>query len=512
MPLVVGVDSSTQATKVEVRDLDDGTLVATGRAPHPPTTHPGRPGVSDADPERWWDALGDAIGAALGAPDVDRAAVAAISVAGQQHGMVALDAHDRPLVTPPLWNDTRSAPEASALTLTQGAHWWARRCGSVPVAAFTVTKLAWLAAHDPEALERLRTVLLPHDWLTWRLTGRIVTDRGDASGTGWWSPAEGSWVPDALGAAMTVGYEAALLAAELGEGALPDPARWPHPADLAARLPDVLGPSEPAGTLRPATAAALGLPERVVVGPGTGDNMAAALGAGLRPGDLAISLGTSGTAYALADEPTADATGAVAGFADASGRFLPLVCTLNATQVTDAVARLLGVDHDRFDELASSAPLGADGLVLIPYLAGERTPDRPDATGVLHGIRTDVSRPALARAAVEGVVCGLLDGVDALAGAGVPVDDGRLVVVGGGSRSPAYRRVLADLAHRVVVVPAGDEHVARGACVQAAAVLTGTDPAEVAAAWSPAIAAMVEPGPDAPAGAEVRARYASARG
>lgn len=512
MPLVVGVDSSTQSTKVEIRDLDDGTLLGAGRAAHPPTGRGGRPGVSEGDPTAWWAALVDALGQALTAPDVDRADVVALAVAGQQHGMVALDAQDRPLLPPPLWNDTRSAVEAAALALSQGAHWWARRCGSVPVPSFTVTKLAWLAAHDPGAVKRLHTVLLPHDWLTWRLTGRRVTDRGDASGTGWWSPTEATWVPDALGAALTVGYESALARAELGEGAMPDPARWPHPADLAARLPEVLGPNEAAGQVLEPVARALGLPGAVIVGPGTGDNMAAALGTGLRPGDLAVSLGTSGTAYSVATVPTADPTGAVAGFADASGRFLPLVCTLNATQVTDAVARLLGVDHARFDELALESELGAGGLVLVPYLAGERTPDRPDATGTLAGIRTDVSRPALARAAVEGVVCGLLDGVDALATAGVPVDDGRLVVIGGGGRSAAYQRVLADLAHRAVLVPEGDEHVARGACVQAAAVVSGADPADVAAAWSPAVHAIVEPGPGAPAGAEVRARYAATRG
>ena len=508
MGVVLGVDSSTQSTKVELRRADDGALLGAGRAPHPPTGT----GRSEADPEAWWAALGQATAGALADADVDRGDVRALAVAGQQHGMVALDAAGVPVHPAKLWNDTESAPQARALVELQGAPWWATRCGSVPVASFTVTKLAWLAATHPDVVASLATVVLPHDWLTGRLCGQRVTDRGDASGTGWWSPRTGGWVPDALGAALAVGYEGAAARAEAGEGPSPDPARWPHPEDLAGRLPRVLGPTEAAGAVTAEAAAALGLPGTAVVGPGTGDNMAAALGVALAPGDVAVSIGTSGTVYAVADAPTADPSGAVAGFADATGRHLPLVCTLNATQVTDAVARLLGVDHERLDALALAADPGADGLVLVPYLAGERTPDRPDATGTLTGLRTDVGREQLARAAVEGVVCGLLDGLDALAAAGVPTDAGRLVLVGGGSRSGAYRRVLADLTGRPVTVPAGDEHVAIGAAVQAAATLTGASPAELASAWGLGGGDVVEPELDPDRAAEVRAAYAAARG
>ena len=510
MGLVLGVDSSTQATKVELRHAEDGTLAAAGRAPHPPTGT----GCSETDPEAWWRALAEAVGHAvaglgggLGPDDV-----VAASVAGQQHGMVALDAAGTPLHPAKLWNDTESAPQARALVELQGAPWWSARCGSVPVASFTVTKLAWLAATHPASIESLATVVLPHDWLTGRLAGDRVTDRGDASGTGWWSPRAEAWVPEALGAALAVGYEGAAARAAAAEGPSPDPARWPHPEDLAGRLPRVLGPDEPAGDLTERAAGHLGLPAGTPVGPGTGDNMAAALGVALAPGDVAVSIGTSGTVYAVAAAPTADATGAVAGFADATGRHLPLVCTLNATQVTDAVARLLGVDHVRLDELALAGEAGAGGVVLVPYLAGERTPDRPDATGTLTGLRTDVSREQLARAAVEGVVCGLLDGLDALAAAGVPTTDGRLVLVGGGSRSPAFRQVLADLAGRPVTVPAGEEHVATGAAVQAAAVVGGSTPEVVADAWGLGGGEAVEPDLAADRAAEVRAAYARARG
>jgi xylulokinase len=237
--------------------------------------------------------------------------------------------------------------------------------------------------------------------------------------------------------------------------------------------------------------------------------MAGALGVGLRPGDVAVSIGTSGTVYSVSAEPTADPSGIVAGFADATGRHLPLVCTLNATKVTDAVRRLLGVDHETFDQLALAAPPGAGGLTLLPYLDGERTPDRPDATGVLAGIRSDVSREQLARAAVEGVVCGLLDGLDALRG--FAPADGRLVLVGGGARSLAYRQVLADLSGRAVLVPRDAEQVAAGACVQAAAAVTGGDPIEVADRWRVGDGDLVEPGTGSTATADVRNAYAKVR-
>ncbi len=378
----MGVDSSTQSCKVQIRDADDGTLVASGRAPHPPTSPP----RSEQDPAAWWVALRAACDAA--GPAV--AQVAAISVGGQQHGLVVLDEGSHVLRPAKLWNDTESAVHAAGLVAQLGAPRWAEATGSVPVASFTVTKLAWLAEHEPDVLARTTHVLLPHDWLTHRLTGRFTTDRGDASGTGYWSPTEGAWRPDLL----------ALAAPRLGVDA----------------LPEVLGPTEVAGHVTAEAGAALGLPEGAVVACGTGDNMAAALGVALRPGDVAVSLGTSGTVYAVADRPVADATGAVAGFADATGRFLPLVCTLNATQVTDTVARLLGVDHAQFDDLALDAPPGASGLVLLPYLDGERTPNRPAATGSSAACAPPPPAPT-SRAAVEGVVCGLLDGLGALAAA-----------------------------------------------------------------------------------------------
>jgi xylulokinase len=465
--LVAGVDSSTQSTKVEIRDAETGVVVARASAPHPGTTPP----RSEQDPTEWWQAFSMAFDAALRHADVT--AVDAISVGGQQHGMVVLDA-DRNVVRPAkLWNDTESAPDAGwLLKQLGGAAACAQKVGSVPVAAFTATKLSWLHRSEPAAWERLAHVVLPHDWMTLQLTGELVTDRGDASGTGYWSPASGEYAWDVL--------------------SVIDSGR-----DWSAVVPRVAQPLEVVGEWRGAAVAC-----------GTGDNMAAALGLGLAVGEAVISLGTSGTVFAVSESPSTDATGAVAGLADASGRFLPLVCTLNATKVTNAVANLLGVDFAEFDRLALSAPSGAGGLTLLPYLDGERTPNLPTASGSLVGLRSNVSRGDMARAAVEGVVCGLLDGLDALQ-AHAPVRS--VTIVGGGARSAAYRQVLAELCDVPVQLADADEAVATGACVQAAAVCLGRSHEDVLAAWGIAQREAVTVSADSVADASVRERYRAAR-
>lgn len=471
--LVLGVDSSTQSTKVEARDLDTGEVVARGSAPHPSTVPP----VSEQDPESWWTALAGAV-AALGDHRRD---VVAMSVAGQQHGLVIVDAAGRCVRKAKLWNDTTSAPHASRLVERLGADRWASAVGSVPVASFTITKLAWLAEHEPESAVRIARVMLPHDWITWRLTGEHVTDRGDASGTGWFD-------------ATSDRYRAELLELACAE-VRPE------------MLPRVLGPSDVAGRIREDSAETLGLPSDVVVGPGSGDNMGAALGLGLRPGDVAVSLGTSGTAFAVSATPTRDATGSVAGFASACGNFLPLVCTLNATKVTDTIARWLAVDATELSSLALRAVDDPGRVMLVPHFDGERTPNLPDATGALSGLTNVTTREQIALAAHDGVLCGLLDGVDALVTAGASID-GRLFLVGGGARSTAYRRRLADLAGRSVIVPDADEVVATGACVQAASLVEGSSLFDVAARWGLGAGSVVEP---AVSGAERRALWATVR-
>lgn len=463
-PLVVGVDSSTQSVKVEARTLASGAVRATGTARHPATTPP----VSEQDPTAWWSALVEAFGQ-LGATRRD---VVAMSVAGQQHGLVLLDAGGVPLRPAKLWNDTTSAPQAERLVARLGAARWAESTGSVPVASFTITKLAWVADHEPDVLARAALVMLPHDYLSWRLTGEHVTDRGDASGTGWFD-------------AVTGRVHAELLDAATGDGA-----SW------LDRVPSVLAPTAAAGPVLDAAAAELGLPPGVVVGPGSGDNMGAALGLGLRSGDVAISLGTSGTAFAVSDTPTRDASGAVAGFASASGTFLPLVCTLNATKVTDTVARWLGTDAPGLASLALAAVDDPGTTMLVPYFDGERTPNLPDATGTFAGLTNATTREQLALAAHDGVLCGLLDGRDALRAAGASVD-GRIFLVGGGARSAAYRQRCADLSGRSVVVPDTDETVATGAAVQAAVVAGGGTFDEITARWRLGAGTTVEPSREA---------------
>lgn len=473
MAAVIGIDSSTQSTKVVVCDLETGEERASAKAPHPPTEPP----RSEQDPGAWWQALT----AAFAGLDTDLSDVVALSVGGQQHGLVVLDENDDVIRPAKLWNDTTSAPQADALVADLGAAVWAEACGSVPVPAFTITKLAWLAEHEPDAMARVARVMLPHDYITWRLTGAHVTDRGDASGTGWFDAASGRYREDLLGAVV------------------------PDPSGFMACLPEVLAPMATAGAVAGDIARALGLPDDVAVAPGSGDNMAAALGLGLGAGDVAMSLGTSGTVYARSATSTADPTGLVAGFADAAGGFLPLVCTLNATQVTDTVAGWLGTDAPGLDRLAQEAGPVDDGVVLVPYFAGERTPNLPDATGSFHGLRTGTTRGALARAAHDGVLCGLFAGLDALGDAGVQ-HDGRLLLIGGGAKAATYRQRCADLAEMSVEVPDDDEVVALGAAVQAAAIHTGTPPGDLREPWSLGRGPTVEPRSEAD-GAAMRARY-----
>ncbi len=427
MTLVAGVDSSTQSCKIVIRELETGKIVRSGSSPHPEGT--------EVHPNDWWAAFENTLKMVGGLDDV-----AAIGVGGQQHGMVCLD-EDGIVVRPALlWNDTRSAQDATDLVDELGAAHWAEATGSVPVTSFTVSKLRWLARNEPESLSRTTAVCLPHDWLTWRLGGlgidALTTDRGDASGTGYWSP--------------TDGYRNDLL--ELATGR----------SDFV--LPRVAGPAE-----------LVGLFGSISTSAGTGDNMAAALGLNAADTDVVMSVGTSGVVSVVTSTPTADPTGTVAGFADATGNFLPLVCTLNAGLVLGAVTSLLGLEFDEFDRLALSASAGASGLTLLPFFAGERTPNRPNARGVLAGIDLANLQPAnLARAAVEAVACGLSDGLDAVRNCGI--ETGRVVLVGGGARLRSMQLVLSGVLETEVVVPTPGEYVAEGAAVQAAWALTGSRP------------------------------------
>ncbi len=441
-----------------IRNALTGEQVGFARAAHPDGT--------EVDPEIWVSALDDALSEAVANFDGE---IAGVGVAAQQHGMVLLDDDDEVVRPALLWNDTRSAAAADELVSELGgAEVWAKQTGSVPLAAFTVSKIRWVAANEPQSMARATRVMLPHDFLTRRLSGNsiFVTDRGDASGTGYFSPTTGEYLPDFLLAA----------------------------AGKYLETPRVARPNEVVGKVAasPRADAIQAMPKvsRVLLGAklsaGTGDNMGAALGLGLEVGDVVVSLGTSGTAFGVSDLPSADPTGVVAGFADASGRFLPLVCTLNAARTLTAAAQMLGVDLDQLSELALTSSPGAGGLVLLPYLDGERTPNLPNATGSLHGITRDNFTPAnLARAAIEGMLCGLADAVDALAAQGLAIN--RVSLIGGAASSPAVQQVAATVFGVDVIVPANDEYVAVGAARQAAwAVLGGEAPPDWSHAGAPA--------------------------
>lgn len=438
MTLVAGVDCSTQNTKVVVCDAESGEVLREARAPHPD--------VTEVDPRVWWQAWEQASDGLL--DDVE-----AVAVAGQQHGMVLVDDEADPVRDALLWNDNRSAPQAAALIDELGGpDAWAEATGSVPVASFTVTKLRWVAEHEAEVAERASGVMLPHDWLTHRLRGGgagPTTDRGDASGTGYWSPATGDYRTDLLRTAFGRELE----------------------------VPRVADPREAVGET----------PGGIVLAPGTGDNMGAALGLELEPGDVVVSLGTSGTVFAVGDRPTADASGIVAGFADATGRYLPLVCTLNAARVVGAALRMTGSELGDLDRLALSVD-DTEGLVLLPFLDGERTPALPDATGLLHGLTRVNATPAhLVRASVEGMLCGLADAVAPLEAAGVTPR--RIVLIGGAARSAAVQQVAAGLFALPVALPEPAEFVALGAARQAAWTLSQ---AESAPHWKREVS-VVEP-------------------
>ncbi|MBG7587624.1 xylulokinase [Rothia kristinae] len=441
---VLGVDSSTQSCKALLVDADTGEVLERRRAAHPPGT--------EVDPAAWSQALHQ-----VTADLLPRAS--AVAVAGQQHGMILLDEAGRVIRPALLWNDVRSAPQARRLTEHLGGpQEAARRIGSVPVASYTATKVRWVRENEPENARRIAAVALPHDWLTRELSNgdQLWTDHGEASGTAWYDPAARRWLPEI--------------------------ASWAAGHDIA--LPRLAAPHQAVGTTS----------SGAVLAPGTGDNAAAALGLGMVPGDVCVSLGTSAVVSVVSETPAQDGTGAVSGFADATGRYLPLATTLNGAPVLDRVARLLGTDHDGLAELALAAPSGADGAVFIPYFAGERTPDLPEARAQLLQMGAGFGRKTLARAAVEGLACSVLEALEkVLDQTGARAQ--RVLLVGGGAGSGALRTILAGILGRDLEVPDPEEFVALGAARQAAWVLSGaTQPPRWSAARTRIVRADPTPG------------------
>ena len=425
-PLVLGIDSSTQSTKALLVDAETGQVLEERRASHPDGT--------EVDPRAWLDAVDEAAGPLLERAD-------ALAVGGQQHGMVLLDEAGEVVRPALLWNDTRSADAASALIEEMGgAQASVEEIGSLMVASFTASKLRWVRDEEPENAQRAAQVLLPHDFVSLHLAESGTapfTDRGDASGTGYYSTREEAWKPELVEAAIGRGLE------------LP-------------RLPE--SPNEVMA--RTAGGAAIAA--------GTGDNMGAALGLSLGPGDVSVSIGTSGVCAMVSETRPGDATGTVTGFADATGRFLPMTTTLNASRILEAGRALLGVDHEEMAELALASEPGAHGVTLLPYFDGERTPNRPDARATLTGMSTSTTREDVARAYVEGLLCSLADGIASLEER-TGTAPRRITLIGGGARSRAVQQLAPAIFGREVTIAPDGEYVALGAARQAAWALAGTD-------------------------------------
>lgn len=442
--LVAGVDCSTQATKVVVVDVDSGRPVAEGRVANPVV----RTGAaSETDPESWWQALAAALHQTGCADEI-----AAVSVAAQQLGIVTLDRKGRPLRPAILWDDTRSAHIAAELRdALGGPEAWANQVGPQPLAGLSVASWAWLRRAEPDVAARTTHIRLPHDFLTERLTGNGVTDRGDASATGWWSSRREAYVPEVM--------------------------QLPLVALRPEMLPRVLGPDDAGGEVTPAAAAHTGLRAGIPVACGTGDNMAAALALAIEPGTPVISLGTSGTAYTRSHRAPADPTGQVFADASASGDHLPLACTLNATLAVDNIARLLG--------LARDAVADRTQVVVMPYLSGERLPDYPYARGSVVGIDHATAPGEVLLAAYEGVAYSLVRSLDLVEVHSSGIDpDAPIVLIGGGARGRVWQETIGRLSGKALIIPDSDELVAWGAAAQAAGILTGEPGVAIARRWN----------------------------
>ena len=469
--LVAGVDTSTQSCKVRVTDARTGRLVRFGKAPHPAGT--------SVDPMAWWKAFQEASAQAGGLDDVS-----ALSVGGQQHGMVLLDRQGRVIRDALLWNDTRSAPDADDLIIRlaksetdgpnkdpdsdqglamRGKQAWVRAVGSSPVASLTITKVAWVSRMEPDKAKAIAAICLPHDWLSWVIAGHgpaadpgaepgledLFTDRSDASGTGYYDPAVDNYRRDLLAMALPDGMADRVI------------------------LPKVLGPHQVGAKADPRIAGR-DVPGGCIIAPGGGDNAMTALGLAMQVGDVSISLGTSGVAAAVSPVPAYDMSASVTGFADATGHWLPLACTINASRILDAGLAALGTDYDGLANLAEKSSPGAEGITLIPYFDGERTPNRPDAHARLEGLTlANTTRTNLARAFVEGLLCSQRDCLELLKRLGTTVS--RILLVGGGAKSPAVRAYAPGILGMDVQLPRPDEYVAIGAARQAAWTLTGEE-------------------------------------
>ena len=438
--VLIGVDSGTQSTKALVMDANTGKVLGSGSAKY--DLLPGLPpGAKEQHPETWRKATATAIKVALKQAKASATEVKAIGVSGQQHGFVPLDKAGEVIRPAKLWCDTTTSAECNVITARLGgAKKTIAALGNAILPGFTASKILWLKQHEPKNFARLATILLPHDYLNFWLTGERVMEFGDASGTALLNVRKRRWCAAAL-------------------RAIDD--------DLADKLPPLISSDQPAGCLRPAAARELGLNPGVLVSAGGGDNMMGAIGTGnTRPGLVTASFGTSGTIYACADKPVLDPQGEIAAFCDSTNRWLPLLCTMNVTVATEMVRKDFGIDHAEFEALARKAPAGCDGLFLLPYLEGERTPNVPQGTGVYFGINARTfTGPHFARATMEGVTLGMNYGLRQLAQLGVNAKQIR--ATGGGASSKLWRQIMADVFNAQVVTLRVGEGAAYGAALQA---------------------------------------------
>ena len=438
--MFIGVDCGTQGTKALVVD-DSGRVLGRGHANHALIERDS--GAREQHPSIWVEAMITAVRMALAGSGVAGKDIRAIGISGQQHGLVVLDAAGEVIRPAKLWCDTETAPDNERLVAALGGPAaWFDKAGIIPLTGYTISKLAFLAAREPENFARIAHILLPHDYLNYWLTGRHVAEYGDASGTGFFDVRKRAWAPEVL----------ALIDGGSGK--------------LAAALPELVAPDAIIGSLTAGAAEALGLSPSCLVAAGGGDNMMGAIGTGnVREGVVTMSLGTSATVYSYSDTPVLDASGCVAPFCSSSGGWLPLVCTMNATNVTSGGTHLLGRDIGFVTEALDATEPGAGGLTMLPFLNGERTPDLPTARGSLLGISAvNMTAENLMRAMVEGVTFGMLSGLERVLG-GRSAE--RVFMIGGGARSPAWRQMVADMTGAEIVVPVGDEAGCLGAAIQA---------------------------------------------
>ena len=446
MSLYIGIDSGTQSTKAVVLDLEQKKVIAEARAPH--QLIGGLPvGHMEQHPQDWTDAMDTVIQKVVALVDASR--IRGIGVSGQQHGFVPLD--EKGLVIRPakLWCDTSTVKECELLTKKFGGDKNViKKAGLKFLPGFTAPKILWLKRNEPANFKRLRHVLLPHDYLNFHLTGNYFMEYGDASGTALLDVRKRTWSKDAVTA----------IDKNLGD--------W---------LPKLSSSDSIVGTLRPELAQKYGLSADVIVSAGGGDNMMGAIGTGnVAPGVVTASFGTSGTIYAYAKSPVVDPQGEIAAFCSSTDGWMPLLCTMNVTTVTEHFRRMFNLEPRAFDELAATAPAGAGGLVLLPYLEGERTPNVPLGSGAFLGLNGKNIQPAyLARAAMEGVTMGMNYGLRRLADLGVKAKEIR--VTGGGAKSPVWRQLMADVFGTPVVGMVEDEGAALGGALQAAWALARRD-------------------------------------